>query len=246
MFVTQWFVNPYLAVTAWVLIAIAITGAVLIWRRTREVSPLVSLGLLWVFVPSLALLGLNLVTPAYNLRYVSFCIPGVALAITAGIWMLRKKAARIALVVVLLVCAIPTDVVQRGPFAKDGGSDLAQTAAIIGQDAKPGDGIIFDRTTANRQRPRLAEHLYPGDFTGLQDVALKTSYVNRSMLWDTTYPTVDILSLLNDLNRVWVVELTGSPDNVQSTDVHTLESAGYTLTSTQLVHRTIIYLFVKS
>ena len=66
------------------------------------------------------------------------------------------------------------------------------------------------------------------------------------MLWDTTYPTVDILSLLNDLNRVWVVELTGSPDNVQSTDVHTLESAGYTLTSTQLVHRTIIYLFVKS
>jgi mannosyltransferase len=145
------------------------------------------------------------------------------------------------LVVLLLACEIPIDVAQRGAFAKDGGSDLAQIAAAIGHEARPGDGIIFDETTANRQRPRLAEHLYPDDFAGLQDVALKTSYLNRSMLWDTTYPTSEITSRLAVIHRVWVVELRGSPDNVQGTDIAALEADGYTLESTLRLHRTIIY-----
>jgi mannosyltransferase len=243
--VTQWFGKPFLAIIAWAIVTIAFVGAAVIWRRTREVSPLVRLGGLWLVLPTLALLVLNAATPAYNLRYLSFCIPGVALAIAAGIRMLRSKAARIAIMVVLVACAIPTDVAQRGPFAKDGGSDLAQAAAYVGKVASPGDGIIFDRTTANRQRPRLAEHLYPSDFTGLQDVALKTSYLDRSKLWDTTYPTSDITSRLATIDRVWVVEVTGSPDDLQGTDIHTLEGDGYLLTSSHLVHRTIIYSLVR-
>jgi mannosyltransferase len=243
--VTQWFGKPVLAIVAWALVSMGIVGAAMIWRRTREVSPLVRLSVVWVLLPTLALLALNAATPAYNLRYLSFCVPGVALAITAGIRMLRSRAARIAIIVVLVACAIPTDVAQRGPFAKDGGSDLAQAAAYIGRAARPGDGIIFDRTTANRQRPRLAEHLYPSDFTGLQDVALKTSYLDRSRLWDTTYPTSDITPRLEAIDRVWVVELTGSPDDLQGTDIHSLEGDGYLLTSSHLVHRTIIYSLVR-
>ena len=241
VFVTQWFGKLPLAILAWAVIAVALGAAVLIWRRTRTASPVLTLGLLWVALPTIALLALNLVTPAYNFRYASFCVPGVALVIAAGIWMLRTKIVAAVLVVLLLACEIPIDVAQRGAFAKDGGSDLAQIAAAIGHKGQPGDGIIFDGTTANRQRPRLAEHLYPDDFAGLQDVALKTSYLNRSMLWDTTYPTSEITSRLAVIHRVWVVELRGSPDNVQGTDIAALEADGYTLESTLRLHRTIIY-----
>jgi mannosyltransferase len=246
VFVTQWFGKPLLAVLAWAVIAVALGGAVLIWRRTRTASPVLTLGLLWVALPTTALLALNVLTPAYNFRYASFCVPGVALVLAAGIWMLRTKIVAAVLVVLLLACEIPIDVAQRGAFAKDGGSDLAQAAAVIGREAQPGDGIIFDGTTANRQRPRLAEHLYPADFVGLQDVALKTPYLNRSMLWDTTYPTSEITSRLALIHRVWVVELRGSPDNVQGTDIAALEADGYTLESTFRLHRTIIYSLARN
>jgi len=245
IFVTQWFGNPALAVAAWTLIACVVVGAVLTWRRTRAVSPLIRLSIAWVLLPTIGLLALNAVTPAYNLRYVSFCIPGVALAIAAGIWLVRHRLLRIVLVVAVVALAIPTDVAQRGPFAKDGGSDLAQAASYVGANAASGDAIIFDRTTANRQRPRLAEHLYPADFVGLNDVALKTSYLDRTHLWDTTYPTSEISQQLANEDRVWVVELTGSPDDVDGTDIRALEVDGYAIATTQLIHRTVIYSLIK-
>ena len=243
--VMQWFGNPYLAAASWLLIVVAIIGATLSWRTSRQLSPMVSLVVMWIALPTSALLLTNMVTPAYNLRYVSFCVPGVALAVATGIWSLRGRTTRIVAAILVLVFAVPTDIGQREPFAKDGGSDLAQTAAIIGQQAHPGDGIIFDRTTPNRQRPRLALQIYPADFIGLDDVALKSSYVDRAELWDTTYPLVDIAARLAPINHVWLVEVKGSPDNTLETDVAILENDGFTLDSTQRVHRTIIYSLVK-
>lgn len=243
--VTQWFGNPFLAAVALALLVAVILGAARSWRRTRSVSPVVGLALLWVALPTICLLAVNAVTPAYNLRYLSFCVPGVALALSAAISTLRNRKARIAAIILLLLCALPTDVAQRGPFAKDGGSDLAQAAAIIGRQAHTGDGIVFDRTTANRQRPRLAEHLYPDDFTGLEDVALKSSYLDRAKLWDTTYPLTEVTARLAHIKRVWLVEVTGSPDNTSRTDLRTLVDDGYTLDSTQRVHRTVIYSLVR-
>lgn len=243
--VTQWFVNPLLASAAWLMIVAAVIGVILTWRRSPERSSPLLLPLLWVILPTLSLLCLNAVTPAYNLRYVSFCIPGVSLAMAAGIWTFRHPAVRVALLSLLLVLAIPTDVVQRGPYAKDGGSDLAEVAATLGAEAQAGDAIIFDETTAHRQRPRLAMYLYPNDFQGLRDVTLKTPYLARSELWDTTYPLAEVAEELEPARRVWLLEIKGSPDNIHETDVHTLEADGYALLSTQIVHRTIIYSFVK-
>lgn len=239
--VTQWFGNPFLATAGWLLIAAAIAGAVLAWRRRPEVSPPVLLAILWVILPTLALLGLNAVTPAYSFRYVSFCVPGVAIVLAAGIRTFTGRTVRIAAVLLLLVLAVPTDVGQRGPFAKDRGSDLAEVATVLGHEARAGDAVLFDETTAPRQRPRLAMHLYPGAFAGLQDVTLKRPYRARAELWDTTYPLADVGAELAPVNRVWLIEITGSPDNVEGTDLRTLAGDGFDLVSTQVVHRTIIY-----
>ena len=242
--ITQWFGNPFLATAGWLLIVAAAAGSILGWRRTG-VAPPTLLVLLWVILPTLALLGLNAATPAYNLRYVSFCIPGVALSMAAGLWTLRHRVVQVAVVLILLVLAVPTDTLQRGPHAKDGGSDLAAAAAILGAEAQAGDAIVFDETTAHRQRPRLAMHLYPNDFDGLRDVTVKTSYLARSQLWDTTNPLADVTAMLAPARRVWLLEVMGSPDNIHGTDVHTLEANGYAVLSTQVVHRTIIYSFAK-
>ncbi|MBC7762486.1 MAG: glycosyltransferase family 39 protein [Candidatus Saccharibacteria bacterium] len=242
--VTQWFGNPFLATAGWLLIVAAVAGSIVGWRRTG-VAPPTLLVLLWVILPTLALLGLNAATPAYNFRYVSFCIPGVALSMAAGLWTLRHRVVQVIVVLILLVLAVTTDVVQRGPYAKDGGSDLAAAAAILGAEARAGDAVVFDETTAHRQRPRLAMHLYPHDFDGLRDVTVKTSYLARSQLWDTTNPLADITAMLAPARRVWLLEVLGSPNNIHGTDVHTLEANGYAVLSTQVVHRTIIYSFAK-
>ncbi|MFK4834804.1 hypothetical protein ACI3KY_03640 [Microbacterium sp. ZW T2_14] len=243
--VTQWFGTPVLAGAAWIVIVGAVAAAVLEWRRTGRGAPVVILGVLWVALPTLVLLAVNATTPAYSIRYLSFCVPGVALLLAAGFRAIAFRPARVAAVVLLLALAIPTDIGQRGPYAKDHGSDLAQTATIIGQQARPGDGIVFDRTTAPRQRPRLALRLYPDSFRGLEDIALKTPYRDRAELWDTTNPVSDVTAKLAPLERVWVVERTGSADNIDETDVRALESAGFTVTSAQLVHRTVIYLLTR-
>jgi mannosyltransferase len=125
------------------------------------------------------------------------------------------------------------------------GSDLAQSAAVIGAEAHQGDAVVFDRTTRPSQRPRLALHLYPADFTGLKDVALKVPYRHRDHLWDTTWPLDLVTQRLDGINTVWLLEVSGSPDNTQGTDVRTLEELGYRIQSKQTLHRTIIYKFAE-
>ena len=243
--VFQWFGNGYLAAAAWALVVFAVVMAVITWRRWHERSDLVVLTVLWTVIPTLGMILLNIATPTYNMRYVSFSAPALALLVVAGAFRLRARWAKVAAVGVVVALSLPTDVGQREPYAMDQGSDLAQSAAIIGAEAHPGDGVIFDRTTLPSQRPRLALHLYPSDFTGLKDVTLKTSYLKRDLLWDTTWPLDEVPQRLNGIHTVWLLEEIGSKDNTEGTDVQTLEQLGYTIQSTQTVYRTIIYKFTE-
>ena len=88
-------------------------------------------------------------------------------------------------------------------------------------------------------------HLCPHDFDGLLDVTVKTSYLARWQLWDTTNPLADVTAAFAPTRRVRLLEVMGSPDNIHGTDVHTLEANSYAMLSTQVVHRTIIYSFAK-
>jgi mannosyltransferase len=243
--VTQWFVNPYLAVAAWALMIVAVVAGVIAWRHGARLSESVRLGAIWTAVPTLALLALNMVEPTYNLRYLSFCIPGIAILMAAGILALRRRWIILPALALVVACAIPTDVAQRLPYAKDGGSDLAQTAALIGSEAQAGDAVVFDRTTKPSERPRLGEHLFPSDYAGLVDVALHTPYASRSGLWDTTWPLDEITDRFDGISTVWLIELKGSTDYTEGTDAGTLEDLGYIVSETQTVNRTVIYTFTK-
>ena len=85
VFVRQWFSSWPFAIAAWTLIAVAIVGAVLAFRRSRTVDPGVVLAVTWTVLPTaLLLIGDRLVTPMYDLRYPTFCVPGVALLMAIG------------------------------------------------------------------------------------------------------------------------------------------------------------------
>jgi mannosyltransferase len=76
-------------------------------------------------------------------------------------------------------------------------------------------------------------------------VTLKTSYLKRDELWDTTWPLDLVTERLNGINTVWLLEVKGSKDNTDGTDVRTLEELGYSIHSKQTVNRTIIYQFTE-
>ncbi len=244
--ITQWFANnPTLAVVSWLLILLAVAAGIVAWRRGSRVSELIKLGVIWTVVPTLALLAVNMASPTYNLRYLTFCIPAVTILMAAGILALRRRWLILPALALTIAIAIPTDIAQRGPYAKDGGSDIAQAAAIIGSEAQPGDGVVFDRTTKPSQRPRVGEHLFPADYAGLVDVALKTPYTSRAGIWDTTWPLDEVGGRLDGIDTVWVLEIKGSTDYTDGTDITTLENLGYYVASTEIVNRTVIYKLTK-
>jgi mannosyltransferase len=241
VFVTQWFGSPWLAAACWALIVFAIVS--LARQRSRPLALLAG----WLVLPTgILIFGNTFVAPMYTIRYLSFATPAVALLVGVGISSLfaRRPAAsviRVAAVVALVALAIPTDVVQRGPFAKDGGSDLRQAAQVIGANARPGDAVVFDETTRPSRNPRLALRLYPQYFTGLADVTLRTPYPQRSAIWDSEWPVGSVGSSLATTNTVWDLELTTPGSTAIPANVLALEKLGFAVSRTMPVHRTVVY-----
>lgn len=279
--VAQWFDYSWvLAVAAWAaLVALAVFGVVE-WRRGRRTgvrrmlrtarSRLVLLAVAWFLLPPVALLAVNAFVPAYTIRYMSFTTPALAILLAVAIdaavrWAIRRvrasgstprwwmpAAASLVGVALITALAAPTYVAQRGPYAKNGGSDWAQVGAVIQQHSRPGDDIAFDETTRPSRRPRLAMHLYPEQFANVVDVTLAVPYVDRSTLWDKAYDIQDVASRLSAGDgRVWLVEYRG-PDKegvVASTGMHermaALRSLGFSLAQTYPLHRDVVYLFTR-
>jgi mannosyltransferase len=245
VFVTQWFGNPWLAALCWAVIALAVAAGVHAWRGSGGL-PLpraagTALVAAWVVLPTLLLeLGNAAVAPMYTTRYLSFCTPAVALALAIGITALGRNWMRVAAVALLFGLATPSYLAQRGPYAKDAGSDWRQLSAVVGERAHPGDAIVFDRAVKPSRRPRSALHLYPSDYAGLLDVGLVTRYSDTSGLWDVTAPVSALDAPLKSARTVWAVELTPTDDR-EPLDVTDLERIGFRVASELPVHRSTVY-----
>ena len=242
--VNQWFGNVTAAVIAWALILLAVAlawfgrGRVPALERNRAAFGVM---LAWMLVPSAALLiGTHVVTPMYSLRYLSICTPAAAITLGIALAWIRPRWARITALVLLVAAVVPSYVDQRGPYAKNAGSDWRQAAAIVQAGAHPGDAIVFDESVRPSRKPRLAMHLYPASFTGLRDVTLDTAYADTGSLWDTTRPLESVLDSLAGTDTVWLVQYSGSSEDKAGTDLRTLQDLGFSVASTAtVVHTTI-------
>ena len=240
--VAQWFGRTAIALIAWALVAF---GVVMTFGRRGGGRPdrraVLLLALVWMLFPTLTLLlTTHLITPLYSFRYLSMCTPAVAIAMAAGVASIRFRWARLAAVLLIVALAAPGYLAQRGPYAKNVGSDWRQVADIIAHEAEPGDAIVFDESVRASRKPRSALHLYPRDFAGLRDVTLDSPYQVNPWLWDTTLPLGQVIDRLDGVGTVWLVQNKGSKENVSGDDVRMLEGIGFTPVSTHPVNVSVI------
>ena len=243
--ISQWFGSAPVALVAWVLIAVAV-GVVSASRHpfggfSRPMRPALIVLLAWVIVPSATLLiGTRLIAPMYLQRYLSFCTPAVAVVIAIGIVCLGHRWLQAGALCVLLALVAPVYLSQRTSFAKDGGSDWRQAAAVIAAGAHPGDAVIFDDSVRPSRLSRLSLRLYPAAFSGLHDVTLSTPFQQTAGLWDVTVPLATVTDGLANTSAAWILENVGSTASAAATDVHELESLGFAPAMTTTVNRTTI------
>ena len=244
--VMQWFDTVPVAIMAWSLIGVGVIAVFLRRPGTHRSARLpgraeLTIFLAWLVLPSAILLvGTHLVTPMYSLRYLSLCTPAVGIVIAVGLAALAHNWLRAASIVALVAVIVPVYAAQRGDFAKNDGSDWRQAAEIIAARAMPEDGIVFDQNVRPSRLPRLALHVYPEDFVGLNDLTLTRPYTETGGLWDEVAPLTDVLPALSNLTRIWLLQYSGSEQARSETDVHTLQLQGFRLTETTRVNRTII------
>jgi len=243
--VLQWFGNAAVASAAWALILFAVVTAYRGWRR-REAGTAAFPGALatmlaWLIIPTAVLvLGTYLGAPLYSRRYLSFCAPAAAIALAAGLAAMRWRRSHAAGVLLIAVLAVPTYLAQRGDFGKNGGSDWRQAAAVLQEEAAPGDAVVFDESVRPSRRPRVAMHVYPDAFQGLRDITLAQSYLTAADLWDRTVPLGAALGALDASDTVWLLQNRGSRTSTRGSDVRTLREHGFTVAEVTIVHRTLI------
>jgi mannosyltransferase len=255
--VVQWFGNIVFAVLAWALI---VAAAIVAWRVLRD--PLrrrslrrLSLPLVaacWAFIPSILLIVGNAAHPVYSARYLSFAAPGAALLIgwilarIPGTVRLRRRVPRsvVALVVVLLA-AVPSYILQRGPYAENN-SDWAEVSATVAAHARPGDAIIFDESTIPSLRLRLAMHVYPQDYTGLDDVMLRVPFADNTWWWDGTYSLSAVTDRLQSVDRVWLLEYRAPGMHTDRYGMADLQSLGFRVTHSFPEHASTVYELERS
>ena len=247
--VQQWFGTPSLAAVAWLLIALGClaafvprfpgSGAGARHERAPRAELLVLLA--WLVVPSAALLiGTHLITPMYAHRYLSIGAPAAAILVAVGIAGLRPFWARATTLLLVVALAIPGYLAQRSDFAKDYGSDWRQSADILRAEARPRDAVVFDESTRPSRRPRLAMHLYPAAFAGLNDITREDTFENTDGLWDSNIPLEAAAFRLAGTDRVWLLQNVGSPQTTAGTGLAVLREAGFSVTSARTINRTIL------
>jgi mannosyltransferase len=218
------------------------------WEGAPDGAPAVApaletVGLLWLLVPALVLVGGQVIVPDFTARYLSYCAPAVALVIGGSLNRLvgKRPRALALLTALVVVAAVPAYLGQREPYSKNN-SDWAEISAALAARAQPGQGVVFDEHASPSHRTRLAFHTYPAGFTGLRDVTLDVPYTRNSTWYDKAYTVgqANALGRFTGINTVWLIEYSAG----RSTDTYgmqPLRDIGYTLTRTIREHSSVIY-----
>jgi mannosyltransferase len=251
--VGQWFENDTTAVLAWALILTAIvvplvrqlrgrrqpTGLLRIDTGLRREPRFMAMITTWLLAPTVILVAVNAVHPIYSSRYLSFCVPAVALVIASLVTRIGRNWIAGIVLVALAATSVPSYLHDRTPYAKNG-SDWAADAAVIQANARAGDGVIFDESTKPSKDPRLAMGGYPAAFRGLKDIEIKAPWYDTTGWHDSVYPLDEVTDRLAGVDTVWVIEYRAAGTTGDSYDLSELGGLGYTVTRTFGEHSSVI------
>jgi mannosyltransferase len=165
----------------------------------------------WMVAPPIVLIGVSLIHPMYDERYVEYCLPALAVLVAWGIaWIARLAAATplsragigwlpsAVVAVGLAALLIPPQKAVRLDSARP--ENLREASAVIASQKQPGDIIFYIPITG-----RIASMAYPGPFTSLRDIALAKSPLASATLYGTDVSAPVLRSRFVDVTRVWVV-----------------------------------------
>jgi mannosyltransferase len=188
----------------------------------RRLTP-AAIALPWLVVPPVVLIAVSMVKPVYNLRYVEYCLPALAILVAAGLvglirlltellsgsTSLRPAAARRAgtgvAAVVLAAMAVllisPQHSIRQSSARPD---NLRLASQIVAANERPGDIVFYIPVDMH-----VLGTGYPAPFLKLRDIALGESPIQSGTLTGTEISSpAELASRFTDVTRVWVV--TGS------------------------------------
>ncbi|MFE7952996.1 glycosyltransferase family 39 protein [Streptomyces sp. NPDC057426] len=200
--------------TATLLLAAAV---VLVPLPRRGPVGLVAVALPLAVLPPALLFAVSLVKPLFVDRYLLFALAGVPLLVAGGmervlsvprggsraVWRPVAAATGVAVIAAAFWWQLPFHRHERGTASRV--DDLHAVAAQVAADAREGDGVVFV--------PSYQRHIsltYTGEFTGLRDLALKTSAAESGTLEGVEVAPEAFEQRLRSVRRVWVVGWPGS------------------------------------
>jgi hypothetical protein len=173
--------------------------------RVRGSAATAWLALPWLLAPPVLLLSAaELAIPVYVQRYVTYCLPALALPVGVGLATITV-APRVIALLLIAGLGLPTQLAQR---EVGGHGDTIRVAAdILAAHERPGDGVIYDCPTCHyRDMPREFAFAYPTAFGRLDDIALAASPSASGTLRGTEADRLN----LDGVSRVWLVETGGN------------------------------------
>lgn len=210
------------------IVALSIPGT----RRRLIDMPLFPLAAAWTVIPLFLLLIANTIdAPLFLARYLSFCAPGAAIFMALALRSFHGRWLPIAGLLLIVIVSVPTYLSQRGPYAKNGGSDLAAVATYIQNNSRQGDAIFFSEQGPSTLRPRLALYGYPQSFDRVTDIGLKEKF-NKSGQWafsDTTSQLRQLKPTLQSHSRLWYHRAAHNASCDNNADIRFLQDGGYRL-----------------
>ncbi len=129
--------------SAWVGAALLLGAcgvAVAAVRRDRSArAPLLTV-LGWLLIPMAVLLTVQLIKPVFNVRYVTFTAPALALLMGWALHQIRSWWGRAVAVALVLAVCVPTLLDSRMPDAKP---SLAAAVHRLAEESQTGDGVLI-------------------------------------------------------------------------------------------------------
>jgi mannosyltransferase len=243
----QWFTGArrYGAVLLLLIAVAVVVGIVRARRDGRGLVDQVGVGAVavpWAVVPTVVVLAVSVAAePMYFPRYLAYTAPALALLVGGLLGSWRSRLARLLVVLVLVVLAVPTYLWQRSETAKDH-ADWSIAATEVQATARPGDVVVFAPDDGDERAPRRALDAYPRAFAGLEDPGLDQLAAEQGRFWDTGRPAAEVLAE-EGVTRAWLLgSHTDGLERELDETIATLEEDGWTMTLTWSGPSTRLYL----
>lgn len=160
------------------------------------------LSLTWLLLPAVIMWGASLAVPIFEVRYILFCLPALALLAGAGIASFGWEIGAASLLVVVLL-GLPEQLAARLP---DGHSkeNIRRADRIVAANIQRGDAAIFHNGSVT---PESWDYAYPYGFDQLRDISQARTPAQSGTLAGIPAPAAVVQQRLSGLSRVWVIDV---------------------------------------